>query len=163
MNKYIIINYIFIYNEKNKLSKNISDKYTNNVKKYDQDIYKKILINDSITIHFNKVNVDLEKYLVSRIKSNIEGKCSKNGYIKKDSVNLLSYSCGELIAENASFNVVYECMNSLPSENMELFCIVKSVTKVGLKAQINSNESPYLIFVARDHNYIKEDFSILDR
>lgn len=145
--------------KKNKFVKSISDKSITNNKKMTQDIYKKILINDTLSIHFNKVNNNLENYLVTCIKNNVEGKCSKHGYIKKDSVNLLSYSCGELVSDKAIFTIVYECLNSLPCENMELNCFVTSITKVGLKARISNEDNPYLIFIARDHNYDKENFS----
>ena len=42
---------------------------------------------------------------------------------------------------------------------MELSCIVKSITKVGIRAELNETYNPYLIFVARDYNYNNEEFS----
>ena len=42
---------------------------------------------------------------------------------------------------------------------MTFDCIVKSITKVGIRAEINEEVSPFVIFIARDHHYENELFS----
>ena len=42
---------------------------------------------------------------------------------------------------------------------MILDCIVKSITKVGFRAEINESVSPLVIFIARDHHFDNELFS----
>ena len=42
---------------------------------------------------------------------------------------------------------------------MELNCIVRSITKIGIRAELNDDFNPFLIFIARDHHYNNEYFN----
>ena len=44
---------------------------------------------------------------------------------------------------------------------MELNCIVKSITKIGIRAELNDDYNPFLIFIARDHHYNNEYFNTI--
>ena len=90
-----------------------------------------------------------------------EGICIKEGYIKPNSINLMSYSCGELYSNNVQFQVIYECLLTNPVESMELNCIVRSITKIGIRAELNDDYNPFLIFIARDHHYNNEYFNTI--
>ena len=54
-----------------------------------------------------------------------------------------------------------ECLLTNPVESMMINCMVKSITKVGVRAEliVDDNISPYVIFIARDHHYNNETFS----
>ena len=127
-----------------------------------KNIYTKQIINEKIKLKFSDVNINLENTITEKIKTKIEGKCIIHGYVKVDSVKLITYSCGELFSDYVIFNLVIECLISCPFESMILECKVISITKVGLKCYIaddNDDVNPYLIFVARDHNYNNIKFS----
>lgn len=126
-----------------------------------KNIYTKQIINEKITLKFSDVNSDLENIILEKIKIKIEGKCINHGYVKTNSVKLLTYSCGELFSDSIIFDLVIECLISCPFESMILECKVVSTTKVGFKCNINddNDSNPYLIFVARDHNYNNPKFS----
>ena len=126
-----------------------------------KNIYIKQIINEKITLKFSDVNSNLENILLEKVKSKIEGKCINHGYVKTNSVKLVTYSCGELFSDSIIFDLVIECLISCPFESMILECKVVSSTKVGIKCYINddSDINPYLIFVARDHNYNNAKFS----
>jgi len=123
------------------------------------NIYTKVLLTDKISLEFKKVNNNLHNVLENIIKSKIEGQCITEGYVKNDSVKIISYSSGELFADNVLFDIVYECYTSIPVESMKLDCVVKSITKVGIRAELQEVISPYIIFIARDHHYNNELFS----
>ena len=42
---------------------------------------------------------------------------------------------------------------------MIIECAVKSITKVGIRAELNEKVSPFIIFIARDHHFDNELFS----
>ena len=45
---------------------------------------------------------------------------------------------------------------------MVIECVVSSITKVGIRALLKNDseeDSPFVIFVARDHHYNNKDFS----
>ena len=127
------------------------------------DIYNKIILNSKIILGFNKVNSDLYNTLQYKIQEDIEGRCIIEGFVKRNSTKILSYSSGELVASNILFEVAYETMVANPVEGNIIECKVHSITKAGIKATIEDDNktSPYLIFIARDHHYSNEDFAVL--
>ena len=58
-----------------------------------------------------------------------------------------------------SYDITYECLVANTVESMTFDCIVKSITKVGIRAEINDLVSPFIIFIARDHHFNNELFS----
>ena len=42
---------------------------------------------------------------------------------------------------------------------MTIPCIVKNITKAGIRAQTDEEVSPVIIFIARDHHYMSQKFS----
>ena len=121
------------------------------------NIYTRVLLSKKITVPFNEINNDLQNLLLNIIKKN-EGLCIDEGYIKPGSIKLVSYSSGKLFAHFVEFNIIYECLITVPTESMELDCIVNSVTKVGIRAELNEQPSPFVIFIARDHHFNNELF-----
>lgn len=117
------------------------------------------MLSDKLEINFKNINSEIYNTLQKIIKKKVEGICIDEGYVKQDSVNLISYSSGELFANNVMFDIVYECLVANTVESMTFDCIVKSITKVGIRAEINEAVSPFVIFIARDHHFDNELFS----
>ena len=42
---------------------------------------------------------------------------------------------------------------------MIIDCVVKNITKAGIRAETNEEKSPVVIFIARDHHYLSHNFS----
>jgi hypothetical protein len=124
-------------------------------------IYIRSLLTQKIVLNYNEVNSDLFNTLQTKLKLFNEGKCIKDGYVKNNSVKLLTYSGGELFSNKLMFECVFECLITNPVESMMLNCIAMSITKVGVRAELltDDNNSPYIIFIARDHHYNNEIFS----
>ncbi len=117
------------------------------------------MLSDKIEINFKNINSEIYNTLEKIIKKKVEGICIDEGFVKKGSVNLISYSSGELFSNNVAIDVVYECLVANTVESMTFDCIVKSITKVGIRAEINESVSPFVIFIARDHHFDNELFS----
>lgn len=124
-----------------------------------QNIYTKVIDNYNLTIEFKKLSNNIFDYLEKNLKDLLEGNCNVEGYIKKNSVKLLSHSVGELFGNNIKFSLIYEALISNPPESNIIECKVLSITKVGIRGQLNSDETPFIIFVARDHHYNNDTFS----
>jgi len=124
-------------------------------------IYIRSLLTQKIVLNYSETNSDLFNILELKLKQFNEGKCIKDGYVKKNSVKLLTYSGGELFSNKLVFECVFECLITNPVESMMLNCVAKSITKVGVRAELvtDDNISPYIIFIARDHHYNNEIFS----
>ena len=66
------------------------------------------------------------------------------------------------ISNNIVFDVMFECNICSPGEGMIITCVVKSVTKAGIRAEIDESPTPLVIFIARDHQYNNPAFSKLN-
>jgi DNA-directed RNA polymerase subunit E'/Rpb7 len=123
------------------------------------NIYTKVLLTQKIPVNYREVNNNLYNILENKIKNNVEGLCIKEGYVKPESVKLVSSSSGELYSNKVLFDVIYDCLVANPVESMVFDCIVKSITKVGIRAELEEEVSPFIIFIARDHHYNNDLFS----
>lgn len=116
-------------------------------------IYTKRLLDEIVYLKFNSIsNSDYYSHILNILKIK-EGKCIEEGYIKIDSIKIITLSMPSIISDKLKFNVIYECLVAIPSNNMTIQCIVKNITKVGIRAELNMNPTPYIIFLARDHHF----------
>lgn len=141
-----------IQNKKQPLKKNTLD---------NSHVYIPSLLTQKTVLKYDEVNSELFHILEEKIKKLNEGKCIKEGYVKNNSVKLLTYSSGELFDNKILFECVFECLITNPVESTVINCITKSITKVGVRAEliVDKEVSPYVIFIARDHHYNNESFS----
>ena len=128
-------------------------------KKKINDIFMPVLITKSIYIPVINVGNNIEKVIKDVVSSEFEGKCIKEGFIKKDSIELVTYSSGLIKSSNIYFEVVIRCEVCSPVEGMIISCMAKNITKAGIRAEIPGDYSPLVIFVARDHNFKSEYFN----
>jgi len=125
-------------------------------------VYIRSLLTQKLVLKYEEVNSELFNILEAKLQKLNEGKCIKEGYVKNNSIKLLTYSSGELFDNKILFECVFECLITNPVESMLIYCIAKSITKVGVRAELivdDTETSPYIIFIARDHHYNNESFS----
>jgi len=141
-----------IQNKKQPLKKNTLD---------NSHVYIRSLLTQKTVLKYDEVNSELFDILEAKIKKLNEGKCIKEGYVKNNSIKLLTYSSGELFDNKILFECVFECLITNPVESTIIYCITKSITKVGVRAEliVDDEQSPYVVFIARDHHYNNEAFS----
>jgi len=125
-------------------------------------LYVKNISTKKISVPIKCVGANIKSTLENILSSNIEGKCSIEGYIKQRSCNIITYSSGLVTGSIAIFTVVYECLVCNPSQGMRISCNVKNITNAGILARVDDSESsPVNIFIARDHHYNIPYFSEL--
>ena len=128
-------------------------------------IYSKNVLCKDVTLNINLIGSNINSVLRETLSNKYEGKCIKEGYIKKGSIEIINYSAGVLKGSGAVFNVSFECLICKPVEGMKIKCKVINLTIAGIRAVYSqSMESPLIVFIARDHYYnepiftkIKED------
>ena len=122
-------------------------------------LYTKRLLDEIVYLKFNNItNNNFYSHILNILKMK-EGKCIEEGYIKVDSIKIITLSMPSVVSDKLKFNVVYECLVAIPSNNMLITCNVKNITKVGIRAELDINPTPYIIFLARDHHYNNESFN----
>jgi len=125
-------------------------------------LYVKNISTKKILVPIKCVGTNIKSTLENILRSNIEGKCSIEGYIKQRSCNIITYSSGLVAGSIAIFTIVYECLVCNPSQGMRISCNVKNITNAGILARVDDSEySPVNIFIARDHHYSIPYFSEL--
>ena len=91
-----------------------------------------------------------------------EGKCAPEGFIEPGSLNLITFSGGELKGANIKFKVVAQCRVANPVVGMSLTCTVVNITKTaGVRAEIPIEPTPIVVYLARDHHLGRSDFNEL--
>tara|TARA_Y100000389_G_scaffold36102_1_gene30692 strand:- start:22857 stop:23345 length:489 start_codon:yes stop_codon:yes gene_type:complete len=123
------------------------------------DIYNKSLLTKVIYLPVSELTGDVEQKLLTKIVDETEGKCIEQGYVKINSVKIISHSNGLIIGEKIKINLVYECLTCCPLEGETIYCIAKNITKAGVRAETEHEISPLVIFIARDHHYNLEHFT----
>lgn len=125
-----------------------------------KSIYSKCQITKTIKLPITSVGKSINITIEQTIASMIENKCIVEGFVKKDSVRIITYSSGLVKGSNILFDVVFECDVCFPVAGMLLNCICKNVTKAGIRAENDSEGlSPFVLFIARDHFYDNEYFN----
>ena len=125
-------------------------------------LYIKNIISKRLSIPIKFIGSNISSIIENILKDNFGNKCSIEGFIKKDSIKVITFSCGNVQGNVAIFTVIFEYLVCNPPQGMRISCAVKNITNAGILARIDDTEySPLNIFIARDHHYNIPYFSEL--
>ena len=131
-------------------------------KKPRKDIFMKNILTRKIILPFQSVGSNIKENIIKILEQESYNKCSKEGYIKNNSINILSYSSGVVEENHVVFDVSFECDICHPVEGQLIKCQVQNITRAGIKATyVKEKKSPIIVFIARDHHYSNEGFNKL--
>lgn len=107
---------------------------------------------------FKTKNID---GIISHKLKKYEGKCTKNGYIVKDSIEIVNRSVGKIInIDNKSlieYKINYKIKTISPNKGCIYDCIINNITKMGLICFVEFGDhkelktSPLLVIVPREY------------
>jgi len=123
-------------------------------------VYARNMISIKIHLMMSEVGDSTKRNLERKIVHRTEGKCIPEGFVRPDSVKIVSYSSGVVKMNLIEFQVVFECLICNPVEGQVVECTTKSITKAGVHAEVMTDGRfiPMKIFLARDHNYSNRTF-----
>ena len=125
-------------------------------------IYMQNVITRKIQLNINEIGGNIKYNIEKKLQTNLEGKCTIEGFIKPDSISLHTYSSGLISGSNVIFDVVFACLVCRPVQGMKISrCIVKNNTKAGIRAETKEKVSPVVIFISRDHHHRDQYFNEL--
>lgn len=122
-------------------------------------IYIPCTLTRKVTIPIHMIKNNLEHTLHETILKEISGKCMPEGFVNPGTIRLLTYTCGTVHGNMVVFTCLFTCSVANPVEGQLLKCVIENVTKAGLKCRLDASFSPCVIFVARDHHYMDEEFN----
>ena len=138
---------------------------TNLARRKQYGIYMENVLTRKVIVPFKLIGKNIGKILTKLLSINLEGRCASEGYVKKGSVEIISYSAGVANSSNICFDVSFKCLLCKPVEGMRIRCTVCNITKAGIRAIYNKDhcldksgdgiksfESPVTVFVAREHH-----------
>lgn len=125
-------------------------------------LYIKNIISKKLLVPIKYVGTNIAEILEQILTNNFEGKCCIEGYVKRGSVKIITFSNGTVAGNCVIFTVVFEYLVCNPPQGMRISCAVKNITNAGILAHVDEGEySPLNIFIARDHHYNISYFSEL--
>jgi DNA-directed RNA polymerase subunit E'/Rpb7 len=142
------------------------------MQKNDEEIFQPALLTKRVTLGMILVDKFIQNTLSDILKKDLEGKCTVEGYIKSNSINIITYSSGNIKGSNIIFDVVFECLVCYPVEGMLLKVKAVSINTAGIKAEsvyYATNEpsiasggvvpTPYVLFISRNHHHDNDVFN----
>jgi DNA-directed RNA polymerase subunit E'/Rpb7 len=125
-------------------------------------LYIKNIITKKLSVPVKYVGANIKQVLEDILKKEFEGKCCIDGYVKKGSSKIITYSCGNIYGNIALFTIVFEYLVCNPPNGMRISCVVNNITNAGIMGVANNMDtSPVNVFIARDHHYNIPYFSEL--
>lgn len=126
-------------------------------------VYSPCQITKRISLPITAVNKTLHQTLESTISKMISGKCITEGYVKPNTVKVITHSSGLIKADQAIFDVVFNCEVCFPVSGMNLNCIAKTITKAGIMGESSDETpSPFKLTIARDHYFDNDYFNSIE-
>jgi DNA-directed RNA polymerase subunit E'/Rpb7 len=118
------------------------------------------ILNMKIVLPIVEVGKNVKQNLERMIVSKTEGKCIVEGFIRPQSVRILTYSTGKVVSGLVEFQVTFECMVCHPVDGMLVEAICKTVTKAGIHTEVidKNGNVPITVFIARDHHINNHKF-----
>lgn len=105
-----------------------------------------------VSVRVSAIDKNIGKLIERRCRT-IEGACSPEGYVFKNSVVVHSISAPRLVSDKALFTVVLKYDVCRPVKDMILDCVVRSITSTaGIRAEMDLSPSPAVVYLARDQH-----------
>jgi DNA-directed RNA polymerase subunit E'/Rpb7 len=123
--------------------------------------YTPSVLTTNVNISPNSLKADINNTLLVLLKQKYEGVCNKDGYIVKDSIDIVNRSIGEIKTLNNSslinYNITYKCNIISPSIDNEYDSFVSTINKLGIISYIKFSEegtieeSPFIIIIPKEY------------
>ena len=119
------------------------------------------LLTTSINVEIKNIKGDINQILYKLLKKKYEGVCNKDGYVEKDSLQIVNRSIGEVKTINNTsyivYNITYKANIYSPVKETKLDIYVNSITKMGIVGYLKDKEdetietSPFIVIVPREY------------
>ena len=117
-------------------------------------------LNKKINIKPNELNQNINETIYLKLKNIVEGYCINEGYIIKNSIDIINKSIGHIVNLNnkslIQYSVNYNATILSPKENDIINCYIDNINKLGIVAYIKLSE---LIDTLENINIEEDDFN----
>ena len=125
------------------------------------------MITEDVYIKPDNLNGDIDKIILKKLQSKYEGYSRNEGYVLKDSIQLIEKKLGRIKTINNKsmiiFNVIFKSEIISPNDGDIINCKVENINKMGLLEYLDSKElnsvsvdtSPLLIIIPNNKEISK--------
>ena len=122
-----------------------------------KDIYQSLALTENINLTPADTNYNIDEILKKKLALKVEGRCIKEGYVKPDSVEIISRTLGHLINSNFSGTINYvikfKADICIISNNQIVTCEIYNKDKSAAICYIGEPEtSPVEIYLHQQHH-----------
>ena len=110
-----------------------------------QRIFKKYKINTLVSISILNIKGSIDDTVLEKVKEKYEGKCMKEGLVRKDSIKILKRSAGKSMKEhfNSSYYYYAQCIAEIcnPDYDSLIKCTIVNSNNAGYIGHVNDQGS----------------------
>jgi DNA-directed RNA polymerase subunit E'/Rpb7 len=114
-------------------------------------LYIKNIISKKLSVPIKYVGTNIAQILEQILSDNFEGKCCIEGYVKRGSVKIITFSSGNIAGNCVIFTVVFEYLVCNPPQGMRISCAVNNITNAGILAHIDEDAADWHKLIRAPH------------
>lgn len=111
------------------------------------DIFVKCVLTEIIKLSPRELHKNYQARILEILKEKVEGKCTRHGYIKRGSLELIAIQMGTIEAQTfagfTNFSVKFRVDVCYPSEGMIVTGKVNSINQFGILCMCSYSEAPF--------------------
>lgn len=125
------------------------------------------LLTTFINIEARNIKGNINELLFKYLKKKYEGVCNTDGYVKKNSLEIVNRSIGEVKTINSVsyvvYNITYKAIILSPIKGVQLNIVIDSITKMGIIGYLKEDDSdtiensPFIVIIPGE--YFEEGYS----
>lgn len=135
-----------------------------------ESIYFENILNEKISVYSDELQkkINIEELLLTKLSTKLENKCIRQGYVRPNSIKILSRSVGQVLDGHFNGDIVYKLKIKVelcnPVEGQQVNCYVHNINKMGIIASLDTDphKSPLQILIARHHHQENELFQEIE-
>ena len=138
-----------------------------------KDLIRECVKSKEVHVNPRDIRSTMGNAIDEKLKKEMEGVCCEDGYVMRDSIEIIERSMGKVINVNNQskimYTIKYSCSVMNPMKGMSIDCTINSVTKMGAIAFIKYKEltefkeSPLLIIIPKTYSPEAETLEINKR
>ena len=124
-------------------------------------IYKNNIIKTTVSLKPLELSKDIDGILQGKLKDLYEGKCIKEGYVRKNSISIKKRSIYGILENGptdgtVNYDIIYSAEICNPNENDILEIQITKSTKVGLIGESKDNDNILQVFLPIEYHQDNE-------
>ena len=150
-------------NQDSKIGKDNQDKLLKQ-----NNLYKNILLEEYVYLKATDINKKIDEIILHKLKSKIEGKCIKVGYVIPDSIKIQTRSMGIINNSNfdglTTYKIKYTADVCNPTIGQIVDCQVENIDKYQVICYVDvPDKSPLEIYLFKQHHVGNTDYAALKK